>query len=64
MIKIFDIDNTTAEQRVDKFLKRKFINLSQSFIEKNLRKKNILLNNRVTKSNKVIKIGDKITIKN
>lgn len=64
MIKIFDIDNTTAEQRVDKFLKRKFINLSQSFIEKNLRKKNILLNNSVTKSNKVIKIGDKITIKN
>jgi len=64
LIKIFDIDNTTAEQRVDKFLKRKFINLSQSFIEKNLRKKNILLNNRVTKSNKVIKIGDKITIKN
>lgn len=64
MIKIFDIDNTTAEQRVDKFLKRKFINLSQSFIEKNLRKKNILLNNRVTKSSKVIKIGDKITIKN
>lgn len=64
MIKIFDIDNTTSEQRIDKFLKRKFINLSQSFIEKNLRKKNILLNNRVTKSNKVIKIGDKITIKN
>ena len=64
MIKIFDIDNTTSEQRIDKFLKRKFINLSQSFIEKNIRKKNILLNNRVTKSNKIIKIGDKITIKN
>jgi len=64
LIKIFKINNNTAEQRIDKFLKRQFINLSQSFIEKSLRKKNILLNDHITKSNYIVKIGDKITIKN
>ncbi len=64
MIKIFNIDIDTAEQRIDKFLKRQFISLSQSFIEKNLRKKNILLNDCSIKSSYILKIGDKITIKN
>jgi len=64
LIKIFNIDNDTAEQRIDKFLKRQFMSLSQSFIEKNLRKKNILLNNHAAKSNYIVKIGDKIKIKN
>ena len=64
MIKIFIIDDSSADQRIDRFLKRKFQNLSQSFIEKNLRKKNILLNKHLTKSNQIIKIDDKITIKN
>ena len=64
MIKILIIDNISADQRIDKFLKRNFDNLSQSFIEKNLRKKNILLNKRLTKSNQIIKVDDKITIKN
>ena len=64
MIKIFIIDNISADQRIDRFLKRNFQNLSQSFIEKNLRKKNILLNKHLTKSNQIIKVDDKITIKN
>ena len=64
MIKVFKIDNKTADQRVDKFLKRQFVNLTQSFIEKNLRKKNILLNNYPFKSNYIVKIDDIITIKN
>tara|TARA_B100000029_G_scaffold515540_1_gene623153 strand:+ start:1092 stop:1991 length:900 start_codon:yes stop_codon:yes gene_type:complete len=64
LIKIFNIDIDTAEQRIDKFLKRQFISLSQSFIEKNLRKKNILLNDCSIKSSYILKIGDKITIKN
>ena len=64
MIKIFIIDKKSADQRLDKFLKRNFDNLSQSFIEKNLRKKNILLNQHLTKSNQIIKADDKITIKN
>jgi 23S rRNA pseudouridine955/2504/2580 synthase len=64
LIKIFIIDKNTADQRIDKFLKRNFDNLSQSFIEKNLRKKNILLNQHLTRSNQIIKVDDKITIKN
>ena len=64
MIKILIIDHNSADQRIDRFLKRKFQNLSQSFIEKNLRKKNILLNKHLTKSNQIIKVDDKITIKN
>ena len=64
MIKILIIDDSSADQRIDRFLKRNFQNLSQSFIEKNLRKKNILLNKHLTKSNQIIKVDDKITIKN
>ena len=64
MIKILIIDDCSADQRIDRFLKRNFQNLSQSFIEKNLRKKNILLNKHLTKSNQIIKVEDKITIKN
>jgi len=64
LIKILIIDNNSADQRIDRFLKNFFDNLNQSFIEKNLRKKNILLNQTLTKSNQIIKVGDKITIKN
>ena len=64
MIKILIIDDSYADQRIDRFLKRNFQNLSQSFIEKNLRKKNILLNKHLTKSKQIIKVEDKITIKN
>ena len=64
MIKIFKIDNKSDDQRLDKYLKRKFSGLKQSFIEKNLRKKNILVNNKITKSNYIIKIDDQVKIKN
>ena len=64
MIKIFKIDNKSDEQRLDKYLKRKFSGLKQSFIEKNLRKKNILVNNKITKSNYIVKIDDQVKIKN
>jgi len=64
LIKIIIIDSDSSDQRIDKFLKRIFSNISQSFIEKNLRKKNILLNKQLTKSNQIIKADDKITIKN
>ncbi len=64
MIKIFKIDKNSEDQRIDRFLKRQFANLSQSFIEKNLRKKNILLNNNIVKSSYLLKTDDKLTIKN
>ena len=39
MIKIFIIDSNSSDQRIDKYLKRNFDNLTQSFIEKNFPKK-------------------------
>jgi len=64
LIKIFKIDNKSDDQRLDKYLKRKFSGLKQSFIEKNLRKKNILVNNKITKSNYIVKTDDQVKIKN
>ena len=64
MIKILKIDSNFANQRIDKFLKRQYTKLTQSFIEKNLRKKNILINDQLIKANYLVKVGDKIKIKN
>ncbi len=64
MIKIIKIDYNSADQRLDKFLKRQFTGLGQSFIEKNLRKKNILINDHSTKAKYIVKVDDKIIIKN
>ena len=49
LIKILKIPKDLEDQRLDKYLKREFSNLNQSFIEKNLRKKNILVNNQKIK---------------
>ena len=46
------------EVRLDKYLKNLYTSLTQSFIEKNIRKKNILINNRRTTSNYLVKIND------
>ncbi len=64
MKKIFKIDNNLSDQRLDKYLKRTFVNLTQSFIEKNLRKKNILVNNKSAKSKYMLQVNDLILIKN
>ena len=64
MIKILKIDKNLEDQRLDKFLKRNFSSLSQSFIEKNLRKKNILVNNKTVKSKYLVKAEDIIKIFN
>ena len=64
MKKILKINNDSSDQRLDKYLKKIFSNLSQSFIEKNLRKKNILVNNKPTKSNYMLKANDLVNIEN
>ncbi len=64
MIKIYKINEISEDQRLDKYLKRQFSNLTQSFIEKNLRKKNILVNDKTIKSNFIVKKNDLIKIKN
>ena len=50
--------------RLDKFLKNLYTSLTQSFIEKNIRKKNILINNLRTKSNYLVKYNDRLSILN
>ena len=52
------------EVRLDKYLKKLFTSLTQSFIEKNIRKKNILINNRRTTSNYLVKFDDNLSILN
>ena len=52
------------EIRLDKYLKGLYNSLSQSFIEKNIRKKNILINNSRTKANYIIKLNDNLSILN
>ena len=63
MIKKINI-NKNYEVRLDKYLKNLFTSLTQSFIEKNIRKKNILINNSRTKANYVVKLNDNLIILN
>ena len=63
MIKNIKILNN-FDQRLDKYLKNKYTSLTQGFIEKNIRKKNILINNKKTQSNYIIKKNDKLKISN
>ncbi len=50
--------------RLDKYLKSQFTSLTQSFIEKNIRKKNILINNSKTSSKYIVKKNDILNILN
>ena len=63
MIKNIKI-NSRYEIRLDKYLKNLYSSLTQGFIEKNIRKKNILINGSRTKSNYIIKINDNLKILN
>ena len=63
MIKILKIEKD-LDIRLDKYLKIQFTNLTQSFIEKNIRKKNILINDSKTFSKYIIKQNDSLKILN
>ena len=64
MIKNFKVKKTEEAIRLDKWLKKNFSSLKQSFIEKNIRKKNILVNKLKKKSNYKLLYQDEITILN
>ena len=64
MKKLIIISKIDADIRLDKWLKKNFSSLKQSFIEKNLRKKNILVNNLKKSANYRLSYKDKVTIKN
>ena len=63
MIRKYKIDQNLSI-RLDKYLKIKFSALTQSFIEKNIRKKNILVNNSKKSSKYIIQLNDEIKILN
>ena len=63
MIKNIKILNN-LNLRLDKYLKNKYTSLTQGFIEKNIRKKNILINNSITKANYLVKLNDELKILN
>ena len=63
MIKIIKIEEE-SKYRLDKFLKIKYTSLTQSYIEKNIRKKNILINNTKTLANYIVKKNDELKILN
>ena len=63
MIKIIKIEKS-FDNRLDKYLKIQYTSLTQSFIEKNIRKKNILINNAKTSSKYIVKKNDILKILN
>ena len=64
-MKKFHINSSDNQNlRVDKWLKRNFSTLKQSFIEKNIRKGNIKINKKKISSNYRLKLNDIIEIFN
>jgi len=63
LIKIIII-NRDFNVRLDKYLKNKFTALTQSFIEKNIRKKNIIINNLKTSAKYIVEKNDELKILN
>lgn len=61
-MKEIDISESTANQRLNKFLARLLPNANDSFLYKMLRKKNITLNGLKADGREILKNGDKIRI--
>ncbi len=61
-IRSFIINKDFDSSRVDKFLKKQFPNIPQSLFEKNLRKKNITVNNKKVKNLFKLSINDIVDV--
>ena len=64
MKNIFLVEDDFVNSRIDRWFKRKVINVPQSLIEKNIRKGNIKVNNLKIKSSYKLQKKDKIIINN
>ena len=64
MKKSINVDNTFSGMRIDRFLRKYFVSIPQSLIERNLRNGKIKLNNRKTKSSTKVKNNDLIELFN
>ena len=62
MIKNIKVKRFEDDTRIDRWLKRQFTSLSQSFIEKNIRKGIIKVNSKKIKANYKIVVGDIVSI--
>ncbi len=62
MLKNIKVTKIDDETRIDRWLKRHFTSLSQSFIEKNIRKGIIKVNKNKIKANYIVIAGDIINI--
>jgi len=60
----FQIDLSESEQRLDKWIKRKFLRVPQNLLEKLCRKGKITLNEKKVKLSYKIKEGDLVEIPN
>lgn len=56
------IKKNEAEQRLDKYLKKRLRNASPSFLYKMLRKKNIVLNGKKALGQEIVSFGDTVTL--
>ena len=60
MDKIFLVKKDFVNSRIDRWIKRNICQVPQSFIEKNLRNKNVTINKAKVKSSYKLKIDDKV----
>ena len=64
MKKVINVDNTFSGMRIDRFLRKYFVSIPQSLIEKNLRNGKIKLNKKRVKSSNKVKNNDVIELHN
>jgi 23S rRNA pseudouridine955/2504/2580 synthase len=64
MDKIFLVKKDFVNSRIDRWIKRNICQVPQSFIEKNLRNKNVTINKAKVKSSYKLKIDDKVYLNN
>ena len=64
MDKVFLVKREFVNSRIDRWIKRNISQVPQSLIEKNLRNKNVTINNLKVKSSYKLKVDDKIYLNN
>ena len=64
MDKVFPVKREFVNSRIDRWIKRNICRVPQSLIEKNLRNKNVTINNLKVKSSYKLKVDDKIYLNN
>lgn len=61
-MKSFKIKQNDQGQRLNKFIKKAFLNVPNSLIYKSIRKKNIKINKKALKANYILNFGDLVEV--